>query len=400
MNHKIANTFFLLILFPLFLSLKIDNVHHSTECNSSIGLLTPIPTCSPVNICKNPLITYRLQGRKKIIESSDIPNCKTKWKITKKNFVGCIQGGRGVFDDGKAKLWKDPYGINRYWCEFRPNQVLENSKRPLVIYVPGSGGSADNIYDFTLLRKKAVDFDLTGDTKRKGFILVSVQGRNLHWPTDDAQDGSKHDSYHRNLATNPDVVFFDYLIDYFVNDLKIADPGQIYITGWSNGARFASFYGINRNTVATSGGNKVTAVAVYSGGDPFENTSPNQIPSCKQDTYPQSNLFYLLISRDCDLIACNQQQFDLFKQSGWHMTPGNQATTWINDLKYKMKNNNTSWLIIDSNGQRKNKCLGHTQCNKKNALKNHFCWPDGISDESGIDYEIELLNFLKKNQLR
>jgi len=381
-------------IFNLVLPLKILASINPSECNSTMGLIKPIEVCSPQNICNRPLVTYRFHGRKTISEISDVPDCKTKWPSIKKHFLGVSQGGRGVFNDGPAKKWIDPQGIPRYWCAFIPKDTSEKIKKPLIIYIPGSGGSADNIYDFTSLRKKAIDYDFSSDGKAKGFILISVQGRNLHWPTVDAQDGSKFDSYHRNLATNPDVLFLDYLIDHMVTELKIVNPKQIYLTGWSNGARFATFYGINRSRPPSP---KVTAVAVYSGGDPLENISSTQSPSCKQETYPETQLPYFLISRNCDLIACDQNQFDFFIKNKWNMTPGNQATTWISNLKNKMKNKNTFWTIIDESGNKKNNCLEANLCHKKVATRNHFCWPDGISDGSGIDYEIELLNFFKKH---
>ena len=174
--------------------------------------------------------------------------------------------------------------------------------------------------------------NLSGDAGRPGYILVSVQGRNLHWPTVDPEEGSKHDSYHRNPAANRDVAFFDHLIDSLVAE-GVADPKRIYLTGWSNGARFSAYYGITRHESPTPGGNRVAAIAPYSGGDPFENIASGQAPSCKQDPYPATTLPFLLISRNCDGIACNQEQFDFFNQSGWTMTPGNQAEAWLSTLR-------------------------------------------------------------------
>jgi poly(3-hydroxybutyrate) depolymerase len=226
-------------------------------------------------------------------------------------------------------------------------------------------------------------------------------GRNLHWPTADPEEGSKHDSYHRNPATNRDVAFVDHLIDSLVAE-GVADPKRIYLTGWSNGARFAAYYGITRHETSTPGGNKVAAIAPYSGGDPFENIASTQAPSCKQAPYPATTLPFLLISRDCDGIACNQEQFDYFVLNGWTMTPGNQAEGWITTLTSPPMNDaSVQWLKIDHLGADAGFCMatGPASCRIVLAVRNHFCWPDGVSDGGGNDRELDMLNFFKANPL-
>ncbi|HLE12990.1 MAG: hypothetical protein A2504_17755 [Bdellovibrionales bacterium RIFOXYD12_FULL_39_22] len=366
------------------------------KCNSVVGLTAPVESCSAEWPCTNLLPTYPAQGIYEISTGSDIPSCQTQFP-TAATIVGCVRGGRGAFNDGPPKNWIDEDGISRYWCEYRPSGTASNSKRPLLIYIPGSGSNADAIYDFTLLRAKAIDYDnLSGDSSRKGIILVSTQGRNLHWPTASTEEGSKHDSYHRNLATNRDVAFVDHIIDTLVAE-GVVDPNRIYLTGWSNGARFATFYGISRHQTATAGGNKVAAVAVYSGGDPYENIATEQSPSCKQNPYPQTQLPFLVITRNCDAITCNQEHFDTFSAEGWIITPGNQVEAWFSTLQNTMNNSHAQWLKINYYGADTASCLALPICTRQTATRNHFCWPDGISDGGGVDREIDLLEFLKSN---
>ena len=82
--------------------------------------------------------------------------------------------------------------------------------------------------------------------------------------------------------------------------------------GWSNGARFSAMYGLKRFHSATPGGNRVAAVANYSGGDPYEDITLNRTPSCKVKNYPKSMLPILMISRTCDGLLCNE---DIIKKS-------------------------------------------------------------------------------------
>lgn len=371
-------------------------------CNPEVGLTAPIRPCSSAWPCTRLLETYTSINA--LDTPTDIPVCKTQWPEAEQLPIGCVRGGRGIFDDsttGSPLSWRDSDGSPRYWCEYRPVNTSAQFKRPLLIFFHGSGGSADDIYDFTLLRDKARNFDLSGDASRPGFVLIASQGRNLHWPTDHPEEGSKHDSYHRNLSTNQDVLFVDHLIDTLVQE-GVIDPQRIYLTGWSNGARFAAFYGIARHPTATAGGNRVAAVAVYSGGDPFENISSDQVPSCKQDPYPTTELPYFLISRNCDAVACNQAQYDAFLGDNWIMTPGNQAESWLDALSSVMNDPNVQRMMIGYTGALRSECLEvgtSPLCNTLMALRNHLCWPDGIADGGGVDHENDLLTYFREHPL-
>jgi poly(3-hydroxybutyrate) depolymerase len=358
-------------------------------CDSSVGMTIPVPLCTQDDPCTNLLPTYELQGITEITEPTFVPVCRTSDDASAE--------GRPFFDDGPPQTWVDVDGTTRYWCESRPAGTSSGSQRPLVIYVHGSGGTAATVYDYTLLRGRAVDFDLTGDPARPGFILVSTQGRNLHWPTADPQDGSKHDAYHRNMSDwheNRDFAFVDHIIDSLTAE-GVVDDQRIYIMGWSNGARFAGMYGISRYEEGTLvGGHPIAAVANYSGGDPYENIQLGYEPSCKQDPYPSSTVPFLLVSRSCDGVACNEDHAAKFRQTV-SVTPGNVAETWVQTLRDVILDPNVEWWIISGQGVRVRGCAPTDLCTISIAVINHVRWPDGIDDNSGIDHEPDMLTFLR-----
>lgn len=358
-------------------------------CDPSVGLTIPVPLCTSGYPCTDLLPTYGLRGITEITEPSFVPVCRTSDDAS--------AAGRPFFDDGPPAQWVDRDGVTRSWCEYRPPGTSASSPRPLLVYVHGSGGSAQTVYDFTSLRRKAVDFDLSGDPARPGFVLAATQGRNLHWPTADPQDGSKHDTYHRDFADfhkNRDVAFVDHLIDELVGEAVIEEE-RIYIMGWSNGARFAAMYGISRHEQGTlNGGHFVAAVANYSGGDPYENIRDGFEPSCKQDPYPVSTVPYMLVSRSCDGVACSEEQAAVFRQTD-PITPGNVAETWIRTLTDVIGVQDVEWWIVNYYGDRVRGCAPADLCTLTVAVLNHIRWPDGIDDGSGIDYEPDMLAFLR-----
>lgn len=360
------------------------------KCNQFIGLVEPVPVCSELKPCKNLLGTYKFLKLPvyEITEASQGPPY-------------CGTGSRGkrvrrnIYYDGAPFTVKTTLdNMTRYYCQYKPSLASNNNKLPLVIFVHGSGGYGGSVYDTTSLRKKAPDYQLTDDSLIKGFILIAVQSRNLHWPTKNPESGAKFDSYHRNYNTNPDVEYMDKVIDKVVAQ-GLVDTKRIYMMGWSNGARFTAFYGLIRHHKPTPEGNRIAAVANFSGGDPFENIQEGFAPSCKLKDYPKSKLPLYMISRTCDGVACNESQAKVFK----YLAPGNVAQTWIETLKNRINNPNVVWQRINYYSQAANYCTLGLLCNPLVAFRNHFFWPDGHEDKSGIDWEPEMLDFLQKHSL-
>jgi poly(3-hydroxybutyrate) depolymerase len=303
-----------------------------------------------------------------------------------------------MFDDGPPIAAADAAGTMRYACRFRHPQATTAARRPLLVWIPGSGGSAQDVYDLTLLRQKASAYDLSGDPARPGYQLVSVQARNLHWMTPNAQDGPKHDFFQRDLAspsTNVDVANLDRLIDQVAQDGTV-DAQRIYVMGWSNGAQFAQLYAVARHGTATPSGHHVAAAAIYSGADPFHNQPDQPIPSCQLDPYPKSSVPILVVSRACDVYACDEAQAAGLVSQGADVNPGAVVTTWMTDLVGKVGDLNGRWLLLSGMGTVTNVCTAPQQCDQDRAVKNHVRWPDGMAvGDGGRDHEPDMLDFLR-----
>jgi len=351
-------------------------------CSPGVGLSASIPACSVADPCTDLLPTYarRTPPVDRLDTPSDAPTCATSSAGTDRGYP--------AYTDGAPRSWMSPAGVNRHWCEARPAGIGAASPRPLLIYLAPSGGDAGTVYDATLLRDKQPDYDLSGDPARPGFVLASVQPRNLHWPTVDPQEGTKFDSQYRDLAspsTNPDIAFVDHIIDSLVDE-GVVDPARIYLMGWSNGGRFSVFYGIARRETPTPGGNHVAAVANFSAGDPFGPPTVGDL-DCQAAPYPTAALPYYLISRTCDAIACDAGQ-----DSG--LVPGNVVEPWVAVLRTDV-GADVTWQRIDDNGVPRAACAIAGLCGTIRQITNHIRWPDGIADGSGRDHEPTMLDFLR-----
>jgi dienelactone hydrolase len=365
------------------------------RCDPSIGVVAPLETCSEVWPCTDLLLTYgTLEPPITMIDTpTDTPFCATGERG--------LERGRPEYHDGPPAVWRDGDGVNRYRCQVIPDAAKRESGWPLVIWLPGSGGYAGSVYDTTSLRGRTETFELAGRGEGPGFILVSIQPRNLHWPNPSPQDGTKHDSYHRDIESpsrNPDIAHLDAVIDTMVGG-GLVDRERIYLMGWSNGGRFAALYGIARHDNQTPGGNRVAAAVMFSSGDPFENNSHGREPSCRQDPYPKSRLPILYISRSCDVVACNAEQ-DARLRETVAVNPGNVAETWVEILRETIGNPNVEWILLTRRGRQVEQCNPAWLCGPVAATLNHVRWPDGIDDGGGRDWEPTMLEFLRDHPLR
>jgi predicted esterase len=308
---------------------------------------------------------------------------------------------RPAFDDGAPLAWTDPDGVERCACLFVPEGASASSPRPLLVFFHGSGGGAQNAYNLTSLRSKAVSYDTTGDPGRPGFVLLSIGGRNLHWPTATPEDGPKHDIYHRDLGSpsgNPDLANFDRLVDE-IAARGVVDVRRIHVVGWSNGGRFAQLVAIARHEVATPGGNRVASAAIYSGADPFNNTGADRVPSCALDPYPTSAVPIFLVGRSCDLLPCDAAQAEDLAAEGLPVEPGDVMSVWVDDLRTKVEDPNVERIIVSGLGDVVGRCSGAGLCSVEAAYINHVRWPDGVADGSGLDHEPAMLDFLRDRPL-
>ena len=353
-------------------------------CEDGVGLTDPVPACAADEPCTRPLALY---GEQELTDQLPLPACAPE--------ASTLSRGRPDVDDGPPRTWVDDHGLERAWCEHRPSA---GQPLPLLVFVHGSGGDADDLYGYTMLRDKADSFALSGDDGPPGFVLVATHGRTLHWPTASPQDGSKHDTYHRDPSTNPDVAYLDHIIDSLVAEGAV-DPARIHMSGWSNGARFAALFGLTRHEEASPGGNRVASVATYSGGDPYADIDFDRSPSCAMTPRPPSGLPFMLVSRDCDAVGCDEDQYEAFGRGlrGWNLVPGNVASTWIDTLEHDIGATDVTWLIVDKRGDQVDGCA--QRCSKARGLLNHMRWPDGVADGGGQDHEPAMLGFLRDHPL-
>jgi len=301
--------------------------------------------------------------------STPIPTCRTR-----------PDGGRPMFDDGPPLQWSDN-GQLRAACVYKP----AGGNRSLVVFLHGSAGSADNVYDVTSLRSKAAD---------AGFVLVSEQGRVLPNPNGNLGTEERHDIYFRSPASNPDYRNLDRLIDSLVADGGI-DPRRIFLVGWSNGAFFSQQYGIARHATPTQGGNRVAAVVAYAGGDPFQNISATQSPTCAHASVPQTSLPIMIVHRTCDsAVGCDADQQNKFSNP-----PGYDRTAWVARLRGPLADANVTELLVDADGIQRTACTPMLLCGQLGGFINHVRWPDGVADMGGRDWEPQMLSFLEGHPL-
>jgi len=310
--------------------------------------------------------------------------------------VKTTSAGKTVFDDGPARTWvDDATGQTRAACVFKPVGTSAVSKRPLLVYLHGSGGSASAIYDSTLLRAKAASFNLSADPGRLGFILVADQGRNLT-NSNGNPASPHHEFYLRDLkspSSSADIRSLDRLIDQVVAEGGV-DEKRIYVTGWSNGAFFGQLYSIARHTTATPGGNKVAAVAVFDGANPFVRPNDNDA-GCDYRVLPKAALPVMLVHRACSIVPCDEAQ-----RTALGGPPGFAVTEWAESLRTKVGAVDVTQLTLNGMGVRVTSCPAAALCSEALAKINHVRWPDGVADGSGKDWEVDMLDYLRGHPLR
>lgn len=371
-------------------------------CQSATGLRAPLPACSPDTVCTRVASELAVAS---IDTSTIVPSCDVS-----------------VWDE---RLTRDVLGFTRHACIVRPAGTSAASPRPLLLWFhPGGAGSADLAATETDLVNKAKAFDLSGDPARPGFILVSVQGRNLRFPTAAPRDGQHHDFYYRDLnvpSSNPDIANVDSLIDELVAQ-GIVDLDRIYVSGWSNGGFFSQLYAIARHSTPTAGGNRVAAAAVFAAASPFGDVSwdpfnevANDGSSSCETTLAASTVPIQVVYRASDAaVACDAVQAMCFSTE-----PGYTVDQWIPQASafgIQLTGlplgglESGAAVAIDatapgctdySGGCPVGDCgtvpFGDTCL----SIVNHARWPDGVYNNPpvGSDRELDMLGFLKTHPL-
>ncbi len=141
----------------------------------------------------------------------------------------------------RAEIAEDRFVVDKTMREYRivvPHQRLQPT--PVVFVFHGIGDSTTSMATYSRLDRVAT---------HQGFILVYPAALRSMWATMNIDL--------TDLESNPDVRFFDHLLDTLTSQHEI-DRDRIYVMGMSNGATFAQL-------LATVRANQIAAVIAHSG---------------------------------------------------------------------------------------------------------------------------------------
>src|SRR3990167_1884605 len=319
------------------------------ECNPGVGLANQAETCSPGEPCVDLLPNYILEGI---------------FTIESPQFTG-YECRNTHHNDGVPQT-VTINGNERLYCQsyFETEDLL-----PLIVFLHPNGEDLLYPYTETNIRNHAANFNLNPAISSNGYVFVSVNALNRHWPIvngSTGQDGSNFDYIFRDYEANEDFQFLDVIIDNYVNVLGVVDPRRIHLIGAANGGFFAQAYALHRSNIPTANGNTVASVAIYSAANPFGPIAEDS--NCELSFYPTSSLPILLISRDCDVVSCGD------------------VNNWVNhDLPEKILDAAVRWVLLNSDGHEVSSCA--SSCDSTSAAINHATWP--------ITWENDILDFLK-----
>lgn len=342
------------------------------SCNGTSGLTSPVCACSasaPCS-CESVLFCHPFCSDAGTMPASiGVPTCRTS---------ATCGANHLDFNDGPPNTWTDG-DQTRAYCLYTPEGASPSSQRPLVVFLHGSGGSADDVYDSTSLRAKAPQFDLVGDGTRTGFFLAADQGRNLPNPNGNLGAAPRHDVYFRDLGSpsqNPDFRAVDHIIDTTAAGGAV-DPARIYVVGWSNGAFFGAMYAIARFDTPTPGGFKVAAAVAFAGADPFDDPLASEDGACSARPYPHAATAVYVIHRACDsAVPCDSAQ-----QQQFSAPPGYDVTQWASTLSTSV-GATVQEVVLSSEGEFAAGCNDDfTLCTNAVGLLDHVSWPDGLAAE-------------------
>lgn len=222
-------------------------------------------------------------------------------RATTKTVPGDLSGGfvaalNCSLRGGEVLSFTDINGTLRSACLRVPPGTSLLSKRPLVVFLGGARSSSiqsGTAAGLDLLYRTA---NLSGSSLRKGFVLLTVEGRDTQKfypaPTD---QGTGWDVWYRNLNRNDPAINVDAAaLDRFVAQVEqrgIVEAKRKYVMGWSNGGAMALLYGMNTPGVA--------ATVAYSSSDPYA----DQFDPCPQAPFASNRRPVMTLHNRCDLFG-------------------------------------------------------------------------------------------------
>lgn len=342
-------------------------------CDPVDGLpaLTP---CTVDNPCED-------RDGNTVTSPTDVPLCRT------------TRFDHPIYNDGPVRSHRDADGIDRQACVFLPEGADADSPRPLVVFLHGGSGSADDAYNATLLRDKATSWPLSGDPGRPGFAFVSIQARNVHYPYGALNDGRHHDTVRWDADTNADVANLDAWIDALAATGAV-DTDRIHVIGWSEGHMLSMLYGLERHVSPTPDGHRVASVGGYSGSSPLDREALDG-GRCVSDPLPTATVPFLGVSRTCDTTPCSTAQRDALRARDALIDDVLSVEEY--EAQLARIGVQATWTLLDDQGAASDTC--DVDCEGWRALRNHLVWPDGLRDEDGVDQEPAILGFLRDHPL-
>jgi len=133
----------------------------------------------------------------------------------------------------------DANGTPRYGCVFSPSSLEQRTPLPLVIFFHREGDDATAAHRKTKLRKRNHRVDLSGDPRRKGYIILAPQARRIG-----KTSWLRFDTEHV-AVDNVDIVTVDHFVDV-LQQKGLIDPRQIYAVGHGRGGEMAALYAMVR----------------------------------------------------------------------------------------------------------------------------------------------------------
>jgi len=242
---------------------------------------------------------------------------------------------------------RDAQGAPRYACVFAPENMAERAPLPLVVFLHDEHDDPTAISKKTRLRGLSEELDLTGEPRRRGFLLLAPQARRI-------QGRLRFDTGYR-ARDNPDVASIDRFVDELVDE-RLVDTQQIYAIGASRGGEMAALYAMLR-------GDRVAAFGVF-GAAPKELrwSCPNAPPTPAVAIY-----------RSCDAI-----------------TPCADVEQWLS-LRDRERATTHPLRLGAGNSPEPSCATSSQRCSEKRGTIDHARWPK--------ERERELLEYLGRFRL-